>query len=72
MRLLYFSDLHNATTAAHDIVRDSAKVDVVVGAGDYCNMHRGLEGMIAILGRIDRPCILVAGNAETTDELRSA
>jgi uncharacterized protein len=72
MRLLYFSDLHNDTAAADDIVRDSAKVDVVVGAGDYCNIHRGLVEIVSILGRIDRPCILVAGNAETTDELRSA
>lgn len=72
MRLLLFSDLHCDESAANDIVRDSARVDVVVGAGDYCNIHRGLDRIIAILSRIDRPCILVAGNNETTDELREA
>lgn len=72
MRLLYFSDLHNDIAAARDVVEDSAKVDVVVGAGDYCNIHRGLDATISILGEIERPCILVAGNAESTEELRSA
>lgn len=72
MRLLLFSDLHNNASAANDIVRDSDRVDVVIGAGDFCNMHRGLDAAIAILSRIDRPTILVAGNAETTEELQSA
>jgi Icc-related predicted phosphoesterase len=72
MRLLYFSDLHNDTSAAEAVARDSANVDVVVGAGDYCNIHRGLESTLAILARVNCPCILVAGNAETTDELRNA
>ncbi len=72
MRLLLFSDLHNNASAANDIVRDSDRVDVVIGAGDFCNMHRGLDAAIAILSRIDRPTILVPGNAETTDELLGA
>jgi Icc-related predicted phosphoesterase len=72
MRLLLFSDLHCDEAAANDIVLDSARVDAVIGAGDYSNIHRGLETMIAILSRIERPCILVAGNNETTDELRLA
>lgn len=72
MRLLLFSDLHNNAAVARDIVRDSRRVDVVIGAGDFCNMHRGLDSVVSILSRIERPSILVPGNAETTDELQTA
>ena len=72
MRLLLFSDLHRDTGAAADLVKRARAADVVVGAGDYSTVHRGLEEIILILQQIEAPTILVPGNGETTDELRQA
>jgi Icc-related predicted phosphoesterase len=48
------------------------EADVVVGAGDYATMHRGLESMIETLGAIAAPAVQVPGNAETDTELWQA
>ena len=72
MRLLLFSDLHQDTGAAADLVSRARTADVVVGAGDYSTVHRGLDEIISILQQIEAPSILVPGNNETTDELRRA
>jgi Icc-related predicted phosphoesterase len=45
---------------------------VVVGAGDYATMRKGLEGTIAALNAIDVPAVLVPGNAESDTELWQA
>jgi Icc-related predicted phosphoesterase len=72
MRLLLCSDIHSDKTAARRIVDQSAKVDVVIGAGDFATCRKGLQQTIDILRGITRPTILVAGNAETTEELQAA
>jgi Icc-related predicted phosphoesterase len=72
MKLLLFSDLHDDLAAARRLVERAARADVVIGAGDFCNAHRGLAACLAVLRAIDKPLILVAGNNETTDELRAA
>lgn len=72
MNLLLASDLHCDADAAARLVAGSRAVDVVVIAGDLCNVHRGLDDMIAILKAVTTPTVLVAGNNETTDELRRA
>ena len=69
MRLLLFSDLHSDLAAARRIAQQSADVDVLVGAGDYCNVHRGLRECLELLRA---PAVLVAGNNETTEELADA
>jgi Icc-related predicted phosphoesterase len=71
-KLLLFSDLHNDLASARRLVRMAARADVVVGAGDFCNMHKGLAACLSEFRSLDRPLVLVAGNNETTDELRSA
>jgi uncharacterized protein len=50
----------------------SALVDVVVGARDFANARHGLEICLRILRKIPLPAVLVAGNAEWTDDLREA
>jgi len=45
---------------------------VVVGAGDFCVMRRNLQAPIDALSAIETPTVLVPGNAETEEELRSA
>jgi uncharacterized protein len=69
VKLLLASDLHNDTAAAESLVKRSRSVDVVVIAGDLCNIHRGLDEMMDVLRDITTPTVLVAGNNETTDEL---
>lgn len=72
MKILAFSDLHRNLSAAESIVRRSAAFDVVVGAGDYATVRRGLPEIIEVLRRIERPVVLVCGNSETDLELREA
>lgn len=72
MKLLLFSDIHADLEAARQIVAKSREVDVVIGAGDFATMSRGLNQCIDVLSQIDRPTILVPGNNEWPDELLAA
>ena len=72
MKILAFSDLHNDTGQAGRLVEMAASVDLVIGAGDFCNVHRGLDRLMAVLSEIEVSTVLVPGNAETDDELRQA
>jgi Icc-related predicted phosphoesterase len=72
MKLLLFSDLHNDFTGAAKLVELSRKADVVIGAGDFCVARRGLDDIIAELSVIKIPTVLVAGNAESHEELAGA
>lgn len=72
MRLLAFSDLHVDLGRAEELARRSSEVDVVVGAGDFASVHRGLEQTIAALAVVEKPTVLVPGNNETEEALRSA
>lgn len=72
MKLLLFSDIHADLEAARRIVAKSRDVDVVILAGDFATMSRGLKSCIEVLSQIDRPTILVPGNNEWPDELLAA
>ena len=72
MKLLLFSDLHSDFRTAARLEALSKDVDIVVGAGDFCNVRRGLQEIINALSSIDKPSILVPGNSETDDELTTA
>lgn len=72
MKLLLFSDLHCDARAARRLVESSSEIDVVVGAGDFANLRRGLDITLEVLKSIDRPTILVPGNSETDVELAAA
>jgi len=72
MKLLLFSDIHSDFPSASKLVELSLKVDVVVGAGDYCLARRGLDDIIAALSAIPKPTVLVPGNAESYEELAQA
>ncbi|MGI8727749.1 MAG: metallophosphoesterase family protein [Solirubrobacterales bacterium] len=72
MKLLAFSDLHRDEAAARRLVERATEVDLVVGAGDYANQHRGLEEAIGWLEEITTPTLLVPGNNETDEALRDA
>jgi len=72
VNILAFSDLHLSRAAAAGIVEAAGDADLVIGAGDFCNMRRGLAEAMALLDAIAAPRVFVPGNAESADELRAA
>jgi uncharacterized protein len=72
MKLLAFSDLHRDLGRAAELVEMSTEADVVIGAGDFASVHKGLEETIGALEAIEAPTVLVPGNNETEDALREA
>jgi Icc-related predicted phosphoesterase len=72
VRLLAFSDIHRDLEQARRIAEMARDADVVVAAGDFGSMHRGVERLIDMLVVIETPTVLVPGNNETEDELTEA
>ena len=72
MRLLAFSDIHRDLRQAARIAEMARDADVVVAAGDFGSMHRGVEELIDMLVVIETPTLLVPGNNETPEELGEA
>jgi uncharacterized protein len=72
MKLLLFSDLHCDVSAARRIVERSGDVDVLVGAGDFATVRRGIDLCIDVLKWARSPAIFVPGNNESLDELIQA
>ncbi len=72
MKLLLFSDLHASRQAALSIVQRAKDFDMLVSAGDFANERRDLHICVDILQPVEKPVVLVAGNNETTDELKEA
>ncbi|MFW8595575.1 metallophosphoesterase family protein [Cribrihabitans neustonicus] len=72
MRILAFSDLHLSAPHAAEIVAASAGADLVIGAGDFCNMRQGLDRAVAMLAGLKAPMVAVPGNGESAEELRAA
>jgi Icc-related predicted phosphoesterase len=72
VKVLAFSDLHRDLDQAGELVEQSADADVVIAAGDFASVHKGLEETIGALSSIAAPTILVPGNNETEDALRAA
>jgi Icc-related predicted phosphoesterase len=70
--VLAFSDLHRDLAQAEQLVERSTEADVVIAAGDFASVHEGLDETIGALRGISAPTILVPGNNETEDALRSA
>ncbi len=71
MKILAFSDLHRDVAATHKIIEAATEADIVVGAGDYATRCEGLIDCIELLGEVKAPVVLVPGNHDRLDELRS-
>ena len=71
-KILAFSDVHCATKICESLVQKSDEVDLVIGAGDFGNMRGGLDITFPILGKIQKPFVIVPGNAESVEELKDA
>ncbi|MEO3417024.1 metallophosphoesterase family protein [Roseovarius sp. CAU 1744] len=72
MRILAFSDLHHSRRRAEALVEAAREADLVIGAGDFCNMRQSLPEAMNLLSGIDAPMVVVPGNAESSDELQDA
>jgi uncharacterized protein len=72
MRLLAFSDVHRDDRTARKLADMAGDADVVVAAGDFADLHIGLEKLIDMLVVIETPTIVVPGNNETEEALREA
>jgi Icc-related predicted phosphoesterase len=72
MKLLAFSDVHCDIGAVESLVDQAAEADVVAGVGDFASVHEGLPQTLEPLKALEVPLLLVPGNNETADALRSA
>jgi Icc-related predicted phosphoesterase len=72
MKILAFSDLHRDVDKARRLVELAVSADVIAGAGDFATCRHGLSDVISVLAVIRTPTVLVAGNAETPEELSDA
>lgn len=61
-----------ARARAVDLVAASAGADLVIGAGDFCNMRQGLDQAMDLLSGMAAPMLVVPGNAESFVELQAA
>jgi Icc-related predicted phosphoesterase len=72
LKLLAFSDLHTDLDRAVRLVEMSRHTDVVIAAGDLASVHRGLAETVDALSAIEAPTVVIPGNNETDDALRTA
>jgi len=72
MKLLLFSDVHVSKRYCQRLVEMAEEADLVVGAGDFGAMRRGIQKTIDWLKDIRKPAVLVPGNAESYEELQEA
>ena len=72
MKLLLFSDVHVNQHYCECLCKLSREVDIIVGAGDFGAMRRGIDECISWLSKINKPTVLVPGNAESFEELQDA
>lgn len=72
MKLLLFSDLHCDAAAARRLAERAVSADLLIGAGDFASVRRGIDTCIELLRVVSKPALLVPGNNESLDELRAA
>jgi Icc-related predicted phosphoesterase len=69
MKLLLFSDVHKSKIHCKRLAEMAREVDVVIGAGDFGSFRAGIRKTIGWLKEIEKPAVLVPGNAESYGEL---
>ncbi len=71
-RILAFSDIHRDLDACARLVEAGTQADLVIGAGDFASIHRGLEETMQALAPLAPKAVYVPGNNETEEALRAA
>ncbi len=69
MNILACSDLHRDEHAAHRLVSESERADVIIVAGDLATKGRGAIAILDILKSASAPVVLVHGNHDVPDDL---
>lgn len=72
LKVLLFSDLHCDAASTRSIAKRASGCDLIIGAGDFGNVHRGVKETLNLLRDVSCPAIFVPGNNETDVELRDA
>ncbi len=72
MKLLLFSDIHTNKKRCQNLISLSKKTDILIGAGDIGSLRMGIRKTVSWLSEIEKPTLLVPGNAESFDELKEA
>ncbi len=72
MKILAFSDLHCNMNAAADLVEAAQSADLVLGVGDFAQVHNGLRETMEAISEFADKAIYVPGNNETLEALESA
>lgn len=72
MKIMAFSDMHQSRKAARALTQAAVAADLVIGAGDFCNMRQDVDVALGLLSDIAAPMVVVPGNAESIDELNAA
>lgn len=72
MKILAFSDLHRSRSRAEEIVGLSRVADLVIGAGDFGNMRKGVDETMAFFAGLETELVVVPGNNESLEELEAA
>ncbi len=72
MKLLLFSDIHCSEAAVARLIEQSDDADILIGAGDFGTMRRGITQTLAPFRDVEKPLVVVPGNAESLDELQDA
>lgn len=67
-----FSDLHARAELVPALLAAAREADLVIGAGDFCNLRRGLAEVMDMLSPLAAKAVMVCGNAESAAELQAA
>ncbi|MCU0828230.1 MAG: metallophosphoesterase family protein [Tabrizicola sp.] len=67
-----FSDLHARSNLVPVLLAAADTADLVIGAGDFCNMRLGLGPAMHELQPMAGKAVYVCGNAESVAELQAA
>ncbi len=72
VKILAFSDLHCDASAATVLVEAARSADLVLGVGDFAQLHNGLPETMELLSDFADKAIYVPGNNETFEALKGA
>lgn len=72
MKIMAFSDLHCDLGAAQALVLAAQQADLVLGVGDFAQLHAGLHETMEALSEFSDKAIYVPGNNETYEALTKA
>jgi len=71
MKILFFADVHYDKTILKKLVSKGKDCDILVCCGDISTFGGGLKESLKVLKETKKKILIVHGNHETTNEIRS-